>query len=742
MAVGAPTLLYGGRRIPVLDGGLTIGRRSSNDVIIETELCSRHHARIDAANGGFRIVDLGSQNGTYLNGERLMGAGRLLKDGDTIRIGGQQLNFLIGEETRFGAPVETAGAAEMVRLSGDRLSIGRDPSNDFVLTDPNVSRFHAELRNVGGTFEVRDLGSTNGIRINGQAVSRAALDVGSEIGVGAHRLIFDGASFVARDDHGGLVLQAHDLVVVAGARQILSDVDLSIAPGEFMAIIGESGAGKTTLLRTLAGVVRPSRGQVRINGDPVRLRLADLGYVPQDEIVHRWLTVEEALRFAARLRLPEDARREDVHSAVHRVLGELGLAQLVSQRIDRLSGGERKRVGVASELLNRPGLLFLDEPTTGLDPGLERRSMELFRALCGSGRAVVLVTHATRSLDLCDRIAVMGKGGVLCFDGAPRGALEFFGVAHYDEIYSKLEHTAPEWSAYFKDSKESTHRTKPEPVPSGSDRIRRPRHLVPQAAVLTNRYLRLMWRDRRNILILAAQVPVLALAIASLYSSSPFTRSDGAQQSAQLLFLVMTTAIWFGAIDAAREVIKERGVLNRERAIGLRLDAYLLSKALVLFALSAAQTLVMAVIVFAARPLGVDAGTVAGLLAILVATSWGAVGMGLAISASVKTEDQATSFIPLALLPQLLFAGAIVPIAQMGRVADYISNVLFARWSYAGIGAELDMNSRIAGDPGFAKVSQYGHDFFTVPLLTTELILAGFVLFMFALAWALLKRDR
>jgi ABC-type multidrug transport system ATPase subunit/pSer/pThr/pTyr-binding forkhead associated (FHA) protein len=741
MAARGGTVLYEGRRIAITADGFAIGRRSSNDLVIENDLCSRHHARIEVANGGFRIVDLGSQNGTYLNGERLSGTTRLLRDGDTIQVAGQRLNFLVGEETTFGSPVQPPAVSEAIRIGGERLSIGRDRSNDLVLDDPNVSRFHAEICKAGELFEIRDLGSTNGTRLDGRLEARATLEPGGEIGVGSHRLLFDGETFVARDDHSGLVLAAHGLTKFAGGQRILSEVSLAIDPGEFVAIIGESGAGKTTLLKSLAGVLKPDVGEVRINGDPVRLRLAELGYVPQDEIVHRWLTVEEALRFGAQLRLPEDARRHEVDEAVRRVLGELGLTHRLSARIDRLSGGERKRVGVASELLNRPGLLFLDEPTTGLDPGLERRSMELFHNLAGGGRAVVLVTHATRSLELCDRIVVMGSGGVLCFDGTPRAALEFFDVGHYDEIYEELEAGSGEWSARFAEGVRPEDETRAEaPVPRPAH-ARPARRLLPQAAVLVNRYVRLLWRDRRNVLILLAQVPVLALAIASLYSSSPFTKYDGAQQAAQLLFLVVTTAIWFGAIDAAREVIKERGVLDRERAIGLRLDAYLFSKASVLFALSAVQTLLMALIVFALRPLGVSTGTVLGLLGVLVMTSWVAVGMGLAISASVKTEDQATSFIPLALLPQLLFAGAIVSTAQMGRVAEWISDLMFARWSYAGIGAQLHMNSRIAGDTQFARVSAYGHDFFTVPLLSTGLILLAFLVAMFAGAWVLLKRG-
>ena len=204
---------------------------------------------------------------------------------------------------------------------------------------------------------------------------------------------------------------------------ILNSASIAIEPGEFIAIIGESGSGKTTLLRALAGVVSPSKGRVTVNGEGIGTRLTDIGYVPQDEIVHPRLKVAEALYYAAALRLPRDSSQADIEKAVGRVLGELSLEERADVRIGALSGGQRKRVGVASELLNRPSLLFLDEPTTGLDPGLETRMMQLFRDLAETGeRAVAIVTHATKNLDLADRVCVMGQGGELTFLGPPEDA--------------------------------------------------------------------------------------------------------------------------------------------------------------------------------------------------------------------------------------------------------------------------------------------------------------------------------
>src|SRR3954449_2484315 len=149
-AAPAGTVIQAGRRL-VLDGdGLTIGRRSENDVVIERERVSRHHARIAPSDGAWYVADLDSMNGTYLNGERLRGESRWLASGDTISVGGEALRYVAGERTHAGVAGMPLVRAQVVQYAGGRLAIGRDPSNDVVLDDPNVSRFHAELVPAGG----------------------------------------------------------------------------------------------------------------------------------------------------------------------------------------------------------------------------------------------------------------------------------------------------------------------------------------------------------------------------------------------------------------------------------------------------------------------------------------------------------------------------------------------------------------------------------------------------------------
>jgi ABC-type multidrug transport system ATPase subunit len=256
-----------------------------------------------------------------------------------------------------------------------------------------VSRFHAELVRSDGRAEIVDLGSRNGTRVGGEVVERAELADGAVAGIGPYRLLFDGEGLVARSEVGALRLEATGVAVETRGKQILAPASTTLGPGELVAIIGESGAGKTTLLKVLAGVSRPSTGAVTVNGEPLANRLTDIGYVPQEDIVHRLLDVREALGFAARLRLPEDASPEEIQAAVDRVLTELSLDAHAGTRVASLSGGQRRRTGVACELLGRPGLLFRDEPTTGMDPGLESKMMALFRELADASRGVALVTR-------------------------------------------------------------------------------------------------------------------------------------------------------------------------------------------------------------------------------------------------------------------------------------------------------------------------------------------------------------
>ncbi len=512
-----------------------------------------------------------------------------------------------------------------------------------------------------------------------------------------------------------------------------------------MVLIGESGSGKSTLLKALAGVTHPSAGSVTVSGEPVRARRADVGYLPQDEIVHPLLTVREALRYSARLRLPDDAGPGDVDKAVDHVLAGLALLEHADKRIGSLSGGQRKRAGLASELLGRPSLLFLDEPTTGLDPGLETRMMELFRTLAEPGRrSLTVVTHATRNLDLADKVGVIGGGGDLCFFGPPEEATAFFGVAGYDEVYEALERRpASEWRRDFDALRGDAPAASTVSVPMGRERPYGRRSLAAQTAVLAHRYARVFGRDRRNLLILLGQVPLIAACVALLFRPG-ILRHDGGEpaDAASFLFILATAVIWIGSIDGAREIVKERGVWARERAVGVRPGAYLASKLVVLFALAALQTGTLVLIALGLRRLHEPPAAYATVVLLLAVTAWAAVGHGLLISAVARTEDQATSAIPVSLIPQLLFAGAIVPLAQATGLVEAVAAAVLARWSFASLGTAVDKNARLAADPGAAAATGYGTGFFDVPAIAGAGAIGVVLVLVLGGTWAVVRaRD-
>ncbi|MBI3892332.1 MAG: ABC transporter ATP-binding protein [Candidatus Wallbacteria bacterium] len=251
-------------------------------------------------------------------------------------------------------------------------------------------------------------------------------------------------------------LEARNVTVKAGFKALLSSVSFRAHPGEVLAILGPSGAGKSTLFKTLNGSGAPDGGQVLYGADDLyssfeRYR-RQIGYVPQDDILHDALTPFDVLEYTGRLRMAEGMEAEAVRSRVAQVLGQVELSERQHVKVRRLSGGQRKRVNLGVELMTSPSVLFLDEPTSGLDPALEEKMMELFRRLAREGRTVLVTTHVTENLDLVDRVLLLCDGRVT-FVGQPRQALRFFGVEQFSDIYSKLTGKGAEyWARQYQTS--------------------------------------------------------------------------------------------------------------------------------------------------------------------------------------------------------------------------------------------------------------------------------------------------
>jgi ABC-type multidrug transport system ATPase subunit/ABC-type multidrug transport system permease subunit len=515
------------------------------------------------------------------------------------------------------------------------------------------------------------------------------------------------------------MLRAEDVgVALADGRSILGPVDLAVAPGTFTALVGPSGSGKTTLLRSLSGVTVPTGGTVTLDADPASRRVEDLGYVPQRETLHDRLTVREALTYAAVLRLAVD---DDVAARTDQVLRELDLVEQAETHVRDLSGGERRRAACGLELVGNPRVLLLDEPTSGLDPILERRLMLMFRQLADRGRAVVVTTHATASLDLCDTIAVMSRGRLTVARDAA-------------DAVASLRQAA----GGGRDIEPTAEDEEPPIDPPRLGVARRPFGLEYRA--LTGRYARTMSRDRKTLQILLGQAPLIGMLIVLLFSPGSFRRgADDPANTVQLMFLIMTGAIWLGITAACREIVKERGIIEREFDVGLRADAYVLAKATVLFALSAAQVLLMLAVVLLLEPLGEPVGSVAALVGLAVLVAWVSVGLGLAVSALARTVDQAAGIVPLILVPQLLFAGALVPVHRMPVAAEGVAQLTYARWAYASIGSTIGLDRRLAAKPQVNEALGFSRSFFTLAPVTGAAVLLCFLLFLLAVTATLLQ---
>lgn len=529
------------------------------------------------------------------------------------------------------------------------------------------------------------------------------------------------------------MLVARDVEVsVAGGVRILGPLSLELAPGTLVALMGPSGSGKSTLLEVMAGISEPTAGTAVWNGIATAEAVHLAGYVPQRESVHDRLTPREALHYAARLRLDALAA---IDRRVGTVLEELDLHAQADTPIRNLSGGERRRTACGLELVGDPRVLLLDEPTSGLDAVLERRLMILFRRLADRGRAVMVATHATASLDLCDQVLVL-EAGRAAHRGPPDSARSHLAAAARDGRLrlppAAPAPTAPPAAEAGADAvaeegngekgnveegngeKRNGEKGNVEKADSsGAPGLAAPavaptppptaRSFSIELAAFAGRYLRTLLRERQTLYLQLAQAPLIAILIAIVFHPNALDPANATPADAvELTFMLMTASIWLGVAASTREVVKERGLVEREFDVGARLDAYLAAKAAVLFALTALQTVLLVGVTLALQPLhGAPSGTLE-VLGLCVLTAWASVAMGLVVSALARTVDQAAGAIPLLLMPQLLFAGALIPLAQMPSPIRVLADVTYARWAYAGLGSAANVSGRLATGAGSA----------------------------------------
>jgi ABC transport system ATP-binding/permease protein len=539
----------------------------------------------------------------------------------------------------------------------------------------------------------------------------------------------------------GPALVARGVSVHRGDRRLLADVDVSVAHGEVVAVAGPSGAGKTTLLRVLAGLQRVSGGSVVHGHDGRRGRgTAPIGFVPQDDIVHRELSVRSTLRYAAALRLPAELDGAARHAVVEEVIGDLGLGPSADVRVGTLSGGQRKRVNIAVELLGRPDVLLLDEPTSGLDPATAADVLRLLRGLADRGVAVALTTHREADIEACDRLVFLRRGGHVAFAGDLEAALRRSGGTDVGDLYRRLGPPGEEGShcpAIVAAARVSTlGQTAGHPAAAPHRR----RTMAPwrQTWLLARRNAEVMAHNRLTLAVLVGSPLLVTAMMAALFAPGSF---DGADASGlgpvQVTFWLAFAGFFFGLTAGLLQVVVERPVLERERFAGLSPTAYLASKVVVLAPfLTAVAAVLVGTLTALDRLPARSWPTTGSLLATLVLESLGALALGLLASVAVGDASQATLALPMLCFPQVLFAGAVVPIVEMTGPGRALSTVLGNRWAFEGLGRGLDLEL-LGGLPG---VAVHGAALEGSPV-GPWLALAGTAVLLLALTLAVLRRT-
>ncbi len=695
-----------------------------NDIVIDAPMVSNEHCELNFDGHNWHVRDLGSTNGTFVNTTQRRVSASIVTPSDVLFFGTYRF-----PAARLRDYLEDASGHKANELSMPEgkavMIVGRDEGCDITIDAPQVSRRHARLRRGAGGLTIEDLGSANGTFVNGHKVTRPTpIGPNDEVGLGSYQLRFDLATgTVASTYKGDIMLQASEVTIKVdrGRKTILHGVSFTVYPTEFVGLMGPSGAGKTTLMMALNGYLPPSSGQSLINGQELYANYdafrGNIGYVPQDDIIHSELTVWEALFYTALLRLPPDTTRKEIGQIIEGVLEQLEITQTKDVLIGSpakkgISGGQRKRVNLAQELITRPSLLFLDEPTSGLASEDTINVMKLLRRLADDGRTILLTIHqpSLEAYRTMDNIVYLADGHLVYYGPSFPDSITFFnpgveqGTPEGDLILSdpgnalkplaedkrKRRDMSERARAYAQSTYHSEYVVRRREsgasavaLSAGSKKKTSRRFGLGQWWVLTRRYFTIKRKDVANTLILFIQAPVIAGIIAGVFSGKTDDVFDKIAYTPMALFLMAISAIWFGCSNSAREIVGELAIYRRERMVNLKIPSYIMSKFTVLGFICALQCAMLLGIV----DLFLGFGAVWGwLYFFLVLCSLAGVGMGLLLSALVATPEAAIALVPLLLIPQVILGGLIMPIGDMkSSVMKGLTVPMVARWGFEGM---------------------------------------------------------
>jgi len=702
-----------------------IGRGPGNDLVVRNPSVSAQHARLIVEADGLWLEDLDSRNGTFVGLPPRRISREKITSGDTVTLGdltlpASALVDLLVHNTK--QPVSDAGVIDLG--SAGMVTFGRRDGADISIDQPLVSALHAQVSVDRGRVIVRDLGSMTGTFVDGRRVERPVEIVpGTIVQIADQRYqLSEDARSLQPLQNVGDVIEATGVAVEVGGKRLLEKVSLVVQPGEFIAIMGPSGSGKSTLLSVLNGHVVPTAGRIVVGGldlhDHYDLFRGRIGYVPQDDILHPDLTVWQALWYAARLRLPKDTSDDEIKTRIHHVITQLGLegteqTRVGDQRKRGVSGGQRKRVNLAMELLTDPPILVLDEPTSGLSSTDTLSVIQLLRNLADSGKTILITIHQP-SLDAFktfDAVAVIARdassdhvGRLAWFGRAWPDAISFFEPplpnasqpTNADGLLRGLaQRPVIEWSQQWEqsvahsiwvDRRAGTYMSKAGRI--NSRRSPRATARLTQWITLVKRTFAVKAADGWNTIVLFAQAPIVAVLIAVVFSKvlcAEPTLSSWPKMTVSMattLFVTALAAIWFGCSSMAREVVTEWPVYRRERMVGLSILSYAASKMTVLLGIAAIQTAMLVVIVGWSCRLE---SSWCYLWCVLYVAALAGGAIGLFISATLRTVDAAAGILPVLLLPMIVLGGILVPLGDLPKITLPLAAAMPSRWAFEGL---------------------------------------------------------
>ncbi|WP_041313742.1 FHA domain-containing protein [Mycobacterium sp. JS623] len=709
-------------------GDLVIGRDVHADIRLPQPGVSRAHVLLRYLDGQWVAVDNASTNGMFVDKQRVSSVD--IRDGQTIHIGepdGPPVTFELGRDgeppdDRTTIPTELSNiVTNVIRVlrpgaepPPGSTTIGREVDNDIVIPDLLASRHHARLIPTAQGVQIQDI-SSNGTFVNGQRISETYLAVNDVVTIANVDMLFvdDGTLVPRRAPAAEPGLDVRDISLsITGNHTLLERVSFSAKPATLTAVIGPSGSGKSTLLNVIAGAIRPHGGLVSFDGHDIHAEYALLrnriGMVPQDDVVHRQLTVTQALGYAAELRMSHDTTKDERLWVARQVLEELELTPHADTRIENLSGGQRKRASVALELLTGPSLLVLDEPTTGLDPALDQLVMKMLRQLADAGRIVVVVTHSLAYLDVCDQVLLLAPGGKTAYCGPPGELGDAMGSTDWADIFTDIEADPDAAHRRFLERAESPiePRAQAEPKQPVGKPVRA--GLWRQLSTVARRQVRLIRADRGYFVFLVLLPFLLGLLPLAVAGQTGFGKaaieSAAPNEPKQIVVLLNLGAIFMGTALTVRELVGERIIFRREQAAGLSTSAYLGAKVVVFAAAAVVQSAILVLIVTAPTigkgvPLG---ASVLGsprfeLFVDIAATCVAAAILGLLVSALAQNSNQVLPLMVVTVMTQLVLAGGFIPVTD--RPLDPVSWLTPSRWGLAATASTVDLTNTVAVIP-------------------------------------------